>query len=41
LQETINLLKIKPETMLKVISKVGAGYHTFEYGAEKICIINE
>ncbi len=38
----IGAVKItKPEMMFKVISEGGAGYHTFEYGAEKICIINE
>jgi len=30
-----------PELMLKVVSEAGAGYHTFKYCAEKICIINE
>lgn len=32
---------INPELMLKVISEGGAGYHLFEYCAEKICIVNE
>ncbi len=30
-----------PELMLKLVSEGGAGYHTFKYCAEKICIINE
>jgi uncharacterized protein len=28
-----------PELMLKVVSEAGAGFHMFEYCAEKICII--
>lgn len=28
-----------PELMLKVVSEAGAGYHMFEYCAEKICIV--
>jgi len=38
----IGAVKItNPELMLKVVSEAGAGYHTFEYCAEKICIVNE
>ena len=29
-----------PELMFKVVSEAGAGYHMFEYCAEKICIVN-
>jgi len=38
----IGAVKItNPELMLKIISQAGAGYHTFEYCAEKICVLNE
>ncbi|OFX28337.1 MAG: hypothetical protein A2033_05945 [Bacteroidetes bacterium GWA2_31_9] len=38
----IGSLKItNPELMLKVISEAGAGYHLFNYCAEKICIVND
>jgi uncharacterized protein (DUF4213/DUF364 family) len=32
---------LNPELMLKVVGEAGAGYHTFKYCAEKICIVNE
>ena len=36
----IGAVKItNPELMLKVVSEAGAGYHLFEYCAQKICIL--
>ncbi len=36
----IGSIKItNPELMLKVVSEAGAGFHMFEYCAEKICIV--
>lgn len=38
----IGAVKItNPELMLNVVSQAGAGYHLFEYCAEKICIVHE
>ena len=40
--EIIGAISItNPELILKVVSEGGAGYHLFEYCAEKICILNE
>ena len=31
----------KPELLFKIASQFGAGFHLFQYCAQKICIINE